>query len=317
MKIIIIGGSGHVGSYLVPRLVEMGHQVVNVCRGNRKPYINHSAWHHVETVVLDRGAEEKDCTFAEKIAALKPDVVIDMICFKLSSAEQLVSTLKGKIQHFLSTGTIWVHGHSTVVPTTEDLPRRPIDNYGIRKAEIEANLLGQARQDGFPATILHPGHIVGEGWEPLNPAGHFDVQVFETLAEGRPLALPNLGLETVHHVHADDVAMSFINAIGCWSGSVGESFHIVSPAAIPLRGYAERAASWFGTKAVLEFLPLKEWEKVVDPTQAESTKSHITHSPNCSIEKARQLIGYNPRYSSLEAVYESVQWLIANRRIRI
>lgn len=29
-RIVVIGGSGHVGSYLVPMLVELGHQVVNV-----------------------------------------------------------------------------------------------------------------------------------------------------------------------------------------------------------------------------------------------------------------------------------------------
>ncbi|GAG65857.1 unnamed protein product, partial [marine sediment metagenome] len=62
----------------------------------------------------------------------------------------------------------------------------------------------------FPATVLHPGHIVGEGWAPLNPAGHFNPEVFTKLARGRELVLPNLGLETVHHVHADDVAQVFI-----------------------------------------------------------------------------------------------------------
>ena len=29
MRVVIIGGSGHVGTYLVPRLVEAGHEVVN------------------------------------------------------------------------------------------------------------------------------------------------------------------------------------------------------------------------------------------------------------------------------------------------
>ena len=30
MRVVIIGGSGHVGTYLAPRLVEAGHEVVNV-----------------------------------------------------------------------------------------------------------------------------------------------------------------------------------------------------------------------------------------------------------------------------------------------
>jgi uncharacterized protein YbjT (DUF2867 family) len=32
MRIVIIGGTGHVGTYLVPRLVEAGHEVVCVSR---------------------------------------------------------------------------------------------------------------------------------------------------------------------------------------------------------------------------------------------------------------------------------------------
>src|SRR5690606_9863752 len=124
-------------------------------------------------------------------------------------------------------------------------PRKPFGDYGIRKAAIEAYLLDEARRSGFPATILHPGHIVGPGWAPLNPAGHFNVQVFARLARGEELLLPNLGLETVHHVHADDVAQAFMAALENWRYAVGESFHVVSPAALTLRGYAEAMAAWF------------------------------------------------------------------------
>jgi nucleoside-diphosphate-sugar epimerase len=53
-RIVIIGGSGHVGSYLVPRLVELGCGVVNVSRGTAKPYRPHHAWSKIENVTLDR-----------------------------------------------------------------------------------------------------------------------------------------------------------------------------------------------------------------------------------------------------------------------
>src|SRR6185369_6496323 len=100
-RIVVIGGSGHVGTYLVPRLVEAGHQVVNVSRGQRDAYQPNAAWQSVETVVLDREAEETAGTFGKKIAALKADIVIDMICFTLPSAQHLVEALRGKVSHFL------------------------------------------------------------------------------------------------------------------------------------------------------------------------------------------------------------------------
>jgi nucleoside-diphosphate-sugar epimerase len=196
-------------------------------------------------------------------------------------------------------------------------PRRPFGEYGIQKAAIEAYLLDEARRGRFPCTVLHPGHIVGPGWAPLNPAGHFNPQVFVTLGRGQPLALPNLGMETVHHVHAEDVAQSFWQAMAHWSTSVGESFHVVSPAALTLRGYAEAVASWFGQAAQLSYLPWEQWRATVSPDEAAATWDHIAHSPNCSIAKAQRLLDYRPRYSSLQSVRQAVEWLIEQKRIEI
>jgi nucleoside-diphosphate-sugar epimerase len=307
MRIVLLGGTGHIGTYLLPRLVTAGHEVIVVARGEQKPYRSHAGWESAQRVKIDRTAAERTGDFGQQIAALEGDIVIDLICFTLASATQLVEAIRGKIQHFLHCGTIWVHGPSVVVPVTEDQPRRPFGEYGMQKAAIEAYLLREARRNSFPATILHPGHIVGPGWNPLNPAGHFNPIVFKQLARGEQLCLPNLGLETVHHVHADDVAQAFCQAIIHRSTCLGESFHVVSPNAITLRGYAEQVAGWFGQKADLRFLPWDQWKDKVSKEEAAATWDHIAHSPSCSIAKAQRLIDYRPRYSSLEAVAEAIE----------
>jgi nucleoside-diphosphate-sugar epimerase len=306
MRIVVIGGTGHIGTYLIPRLVAARHEVILVSRGEREPYQSHPAWRSLRRIKIDREAAERSGSFGRQIAALNPDVVIDLICFTLQSAKQLVAALAGKVQQFLHCGTIWIHGPSVVVPTTEEQRRRPFGEYGVQKAAIESYLLEEARVHGFPVTILHPGHIVGPGWNPLNPAGHFNPAVFNILARGKQLALPNLGLETVHHVHADDVAQSFCQALLHRRTALGESFHVVSPAALTLRGYAEEIAAHFGREADLTFQPWEQWKETVSPEEAAATWDHIAHSPNCSIAKARRLIDYRPRYSSLEAVTEAI-----------
>ena len=317
MRVVVIGGKGHVGTYLIPRLVEAGHEVICVSRGRQEPYQPHAAWSQVKQVTIDRAAAEHDGTFGPQISALAGDVVIDMICFTLESARHLVEALRGGVQHFLHCGTIWIHGPTVLAPTTEEQPRRPFGEYGIQKAAVEAYLLDEARRGGFPATALHPGHIVGPGWNPLNPAGHFNPEVFTRLAHGEELSLPNLGMETVHHVHADDVAQAFMQAMTHWSTAVGESFHVVSPQALSLRGYAGNMAAWFGQPANLRYLPWQEWRTTVSPEEAQATWDHIAHSPNCSTAKAQRLIGYQPRYSSLQAVQEAVNWLIEHEVVRL
>ena len=296
-----------------------GHDVVSVSRGQRDLYQSDGAWDRVESVEVDREAAEERGEFGAAILETDPDVVVDLICFEPESAESLVESLRGEVQHLLHCGTVWVHGPSDVVPTTEDEPRtrRPLGEYGRKKAAIEAYLLDEARRNDIPATVLHPGHIVGPGWEPLDPAGNFDPAVFGRLARGEAVALPNFGLETVHHVHADDVAQAFQRAVENWSAAVGESFHITSPRALTLRGYAEAAAGWFGREANLTYLPFAEWAErpEYDDEDVEATEEYIRYSPNASIEKARDLLGYEPRYASLEATREAVEALVDEGRI--
>ena len=309
MRVAVIGGTGHIGSFLTPRLVEAGHSVLCVSRGLKEPYRKHQAWRAVERVVIDRVAEESAGSFGESIARLEAELVIDLTCYRLESAEQLVEALKGRVGHLLHCGTIWVHGPSVEVPTTEAVPRRPFGEYGIRKAAIEAYLLGKA-DSGLPVTILHPGHLVGPGWNPVNPAGNFNPEVFSMLLQGKKISLPNFGMETVHHVHADDVAVAFVCAMDRRNEARGQSFHVVSSAALTLRGYAEQIGDWFGRPAQLEFLPWVEWRKEVSEKDASVTWDHISHSPNCSIAKAQIRLGFVPRYTSMEAVRESVEWLM-------
>ena len=317
MRVVVIGGSGHVGTYLIPRMVEAGHEVIELSRGSREPYLPNPAWKYVSKIRVDREKEEVTGNFGQFVNKLNPDVVIDMICFNIKSATQLVEALKGNIRHFLSCGTIWVYGHSTEVPATEDQAKCPFGEYGIQKAEIEDYLLEEARINNFPATILRPGHIVGPGWIPVNPAGNLDPDVFSKLARGEEITLPNIGMETLHHVHAEDVAQIFTLAINNWKNSIGENFNAVSPKALTLRGYAEKVSSWFGKTAKISYLPWEDWCKSVPEEEAGLTWDHIAHSPNCSIEKAKHLLGYQPHYTSLQALQESVNWLVEHGTIKL
>ncbi len=170
----------------------------------------------MERVKLDRQSEEDSGTFGQRVAELKPDAVIDLTCYRLESARQLVEALRGTGAQLLHCGTIWVHGPAIESPITEEQQRRPFGDYGCRKAAIESYLLDESRR-GFPVAVLHPGHLVGPGWAPINPTGNFNFAVFADLARGNMVALPNLGNETVHHVHADDVAQALISPLCCTS----------------------------------------------------------------------------------------------------
>lgn len=317
MRAVVIGGTGHVGTFLVPRLIRENYEVVCIHRGGSKPYLPDPAWKKVQHVLMDRKAEDAAGTFGSNVSRLNPDIVIDMICFDVESARLLVEALRGKVRHFLSCGTVWVHGYPVTAPISEDLPRRPFGEYGIKKAQLEAYLIEEAQVRGFPATSVLPGHIVGPGWVPLDPLGTWSLDVYSKLARGEELLMPHQGLETVHHVHADDVAQAFMKAIANRNASVGESFHVVSPAAMTMRGYAESLAAWFGQPARLRFVPWEEYRASVPEEDARNTWAHLAHCSNYSIAKAQKVLGYQPRYSSLEGVCDSLNWLIEHGQLKM
>jgi len=131
MRVLVIGGTGHIGTYLVPRLVEAGHEVIVMSLGSREPYQPHPAWAQVDRITVDKTEMEKTGPFGGLVKEQKPDIVMDMLCYTVESAKHLVDTLRGSIEMLLHCGTIWVYGPSVRVPTTEETPRRPMEPYGI------------------------------------------------------------------------------------------------------------------------------------------------------------------------------------------
>ncbi|MHC8606767.1 NAD-dependent epimerase/dehydratase family protein [Paenarthrobacter ureafaciens] len=317
MKIVVIGGSGHIGSFLVPRLVRAGHEVNNVSRGHRKPYVDVPEWKDVRHVAADREQEDRSGTFGDLVAGLNADVVIDLVCFTLESAVGLVEKLRGATGHLLHCGSIWRCGPSRKVPIPEDADMPPIGEYGTRKDAIARMLKAETAGGGLATTSLHPGHIVGPGWQPIGPLGNLDPEVWYTLSAGHALKVPDGGTALMHHVHADDLAQAFQKAVEHRGAAAGEDFNIVAPSALSSRGFAEIAAGWFGREADLESITWDEFRASDTEGHAETSWQHLYRNHCFSIRKAESLIGYAPMYEPEEAIFESVQWLIDNEQLRV
>jgi nucleoside-diphosphate-sugar epimerase len=317
MRIVVIGGSGHIGTYLVPRLVRAGHEVISISRGTRSAYSEAPEWASVQQVVADRQAEDDAGTFGDRVTNLRPDVVIDLICFTLESATALVERLRGEVGHLLHCGSIWRYGHSHSVPILESTGTPPFGEYGIQKDAIARMLKAETASGGLVTTSLHPGHIVGVGWRPIGPLGNLDPAVWQTISNGQALQVPGLGAEMMHHVHADDVAQAFELAVAQRDAAAGEDFNVVSPAAITARGFAETAYGWFGQSAKIENVSWSEFRASTPAEHADASWEHLVRSHCCSISKAHDLLGYTPKYESMDAVLESVRWLIDQDELEV
>ena len=318
MRIVVIGGSGHVGSFLVPRLVRAGHQVVNLTRGAHAPYyVDDETWSEVEQIQVDRAAEDAAGTFGQRVAALKAEAVVDMICFTPDSADALVEAISGSTEHLIHCGTIWRYGASVKQPMREDDTSPPFGAYGTQKAAIAELLATETRSGGLVTTVLQPGHISGPGWPPIGPLGNLDPAVWYAVSAGQEITVPGIGAELLHHVHADDVAQAFQLAIEHRDAAAGESFNVVAPSALTARGFLAIAASWFGQTARTRSVSWAEFRSGTTGEYADSTWQHLSRSQYASIEKARTVLGYSPAFEPEAAALDGIRWLIDHNQLEV
>ncbi|MCZ6631805.1 MAG: NAD-dependent epimerase/dehydratase family protein, partial [bacterium] len=88
MKILVLGGTRFIGAFTVRRLVELGHRVTVFHRGKT----NSSILPDVEHVNGDRKNLD---TFRDTFKKMSPDVVLDMISFVQSDAQNFMTTFRG------------------------------------------------------------------------------------------------------------------------------------------------------------------------------------------------------------------------------
>ena len=317
MKVVVTGACGHIGTFLIPMLVKYGFEVVTVTRGISKPYVNDISFEKVQKVYLDR---EKELDFANKIAKLEPDIVVDLINFHIEDTQKMVEALKNtKLSHYLFCSSIWAHGRVEILPADPNsVTKQPLDDYGINKFKSEMYLKEQYRQNGFPSTVIMPGQISGGGWVIINPWGNTNTEVFEKIARGEEICLPNLGMETLHHVHGYDVAQMFFKAIIHREQALGQSFHAVAEESLTLYGYAKIMYEFYNKEPKIRFLDWEKWcEYEGNKDEIEHTYYHIARSGSYSTDNAKRLIDYRPKYTTREVVEEAVQSYIDRGVIKV
>lgn len=320
-KVAVIGGCGHIGSWLVPQLVKAGYETVSISRGISKPYKEDEAWNKVECIALDRN-KETDGAFERKIAALNADVVVDLINFRLDDVQAMRKALDGKVAQYIYCSSCWAEGRAEVLPFSPDnTVKEPLCEYGRQKYASEQYLLAEWKEHAFPVTVIMPGQISGAGWTIINPWGNRLMRCNEIIRGGGTLMLPNFGMETIHHVHAEDVARLFTLAIAHREKALGEKFYAVSGGSITLYGYAKLLYRHYGIEPKIDFMPWREWTEYVrqecvsnttrEEIEHQLTESylHLSRSGFFTTMKERDLLGYEPAHTNVETIIESVDYM--------
>ncbi|RDE14875.1 MAG: hypothetical protein C4K48_05455 [Candidatus Thorarchaeota archaeon] len=242
LRVLVLGGTGFLGSRIVTRLTSRGHEVTILTR--RTEAAEYFGSKGIKTIVGDL-VEPK--AFIDSISPQDCVVSVAMPLEFGRISKSKFTQIKERATKFVSTAltigkkldcsTILTLGtaYSTRPGQVAD-ESWPLVRTGLTRAGEEADvLIAEAKKEGQPLIIMLPGQIYG-------PGGQF-LKMYEMMKSGRS-GVFGRGDNHIPRVHVDDCAQAFVLAVE--KQPVGESFIIADDTPCTTREFTERMAECMG-----------------------------------------------------------------------
>jgi nucleoside-diphosphate-sugar epimerase len=301
MHVLVIGGTGLISTGITRGLVAAGHDVTCLTRGETTASLPSA----VEFVHADRNDHD---AFAEAVAPLDGDCVIDMVCFTPEQARHAVDTFADHVDQYVFCSTVDVyHRPPERNPVTESAARSPpVSEYGRQKAAAE-DVFFDAHGNAFATTVVRPWDTFGEGGAMRHTLGTGSYYV-DRIRKGKPVVVHGDGTSLFAPCHRDDVARAFVAAVGNHD-AYGEAYHVTGEEAITWNQYHRRVARALHAPAPdLVHVPTEQLFDAV-PDRTGMLADHFQYSVVFDNAKARRDLGFTYSISLEETVRRTVGWL--------
>lgn len=298
MKILIIGGTGHVGSHLTPILISQGHEVYIATRGNKK--INNEIFKEANFISCNANDEEN----LKKIAKTYSfDTVIDFP----GTAFTTWNVFKDKVSHIIACGSLWMFGRPTVVPTPELTQSEcPFEYYVTRYKQIKEMLMQSGESKAFFTAIMPP-NICGPGKIPLDTMGGRNIDVHRANMNGETVCLPDGPEALIAPCDAYDLATLFALAVNKREAAAGQIFNGGPAYALSSSQFVKTYEKIYNIKIPISYVSWEEYKTKINTNIGAWWHFYSDMCPD--ISKARKLLGYEPKYTPEQAMERAVEWM--------
>jgi nucleoside-diphosphate-sugar epimerase len=308
-RVVVTGAAGMLGDWLVRRLQRDGRLVhgIDVRRDPAGEVV------HAVADVRDEGAMARAVAGADAVvhcATALPSypakqihpVVVDGTRTVLTAAR---AAGVGRVVHISTTS---VYGLPQVVPTPEDHPLTPVDAYGTAKAAAE-EICKSFRTDGVCVPILRPKTFLGPG-----RMGLF-AMLFEWAEEGRNFPVLGRGDVKTQMCDVEDVVECVVAALTADPETANDTFNVAAAEFGTLREdfQAVLDAAGHGRRVVsIPAGPAVPVLRLLDRLGVSPVYRRLPHKlladSYVSIDKARQRLGYQPKYSNQDTLLRTFRW---------
>jgi nucleoside-diphosphate-sugar epimerase len=314
IKALVTGGAGYFGALLTRRLLERG---VSVRIFDLNPPID--AGFDVEFMqgdVRDLDALLAACQGVDVVfhnaahVAMANNKELFWSVNRDGTKNLLQAAARQAATKVIYTSSSAVYGVPESNPVTEEMAPIPVEEYGRAKLSGEAMCWDYARK-GLDVSIVRPCTMMGPG-----RLGIFQI-LFEWIFQGKNIPVFDGGKNIYQFVHGDDFAQLCIQASAARGADV---FNCGTDRFETMRELLERLCRHAGSGSRVKSLPMRPIMAVMKVASALSISPLVDYhalmygrSIYFDVAKAREKLGWTPRYSNKEMFVESYDWYLANR----
>jgi UDP-glucose 4-epimerase len=331
VRILVTGAAGFINGYLVPELLEAGHEVIGLDDFSKygrlaKSYDEHPRYRFVEGDAKDAGlmrALAADCDQVVAAAAMiggisyfhefAYDLLAENERILASTFDAAIAAHRaGRLSRIVVVSSSMVYESATVFPTPEGAQLTsppPISTYGFQKLASEFFANGAWEQYELPYTIVRPFNCVGIGERRALRdtdimSGNVKLAlshvvpdlVLKVLKGQDPLHILGDGSQVRHYTFGGDLAHGIRLAMES-EAAVNEDFNLSTAASTTVLELA--TAIWRKIHG-----PERELRFVCDPPFEHDVQLRVP-----DVRKARQVLGFESTTSLDSMLDEVIPWI--------
>jgi UDP-glucuronate 4-epimerase len=317
MAVLVTGGAGFIGSYLVERLLARGDEVVVLDDFN--DYYDPAVKERNLAAIVDRPglhlvhgdiADEAVVAYAFAVrpiravahlaarAGVRPSLCDPLLYERVNirgTLRLLEASRRAHVERFLFASSSSVYGLSAAVPFNEcDPADRPISPYAATKRTGEMICYTYQQLYGLPIACLRLFTVYGPRQRPDLAIHAFTHNIWN----GQPIRVFGDGTSARDYTFVTDIVDGFIAALDRPEPFAYEIFNLGNSHPVPLRTLIRLIEAALGRQAIIE------------PAPEQPGDVRLTYA---DISKAQRLLGYQPRVAIEEGIERFCSWYLRER----
>ncbi len=302
---LVTGGAGFIGSHIVDALLKEGHQVrvVDNFSTGKRENLEHVAKKIdlreisiTDQAALANAMQGVDYVFHLAAMASVPRSVKD----PLGSNEQnvtgtlnvLITARDAGVKRVVYSGSSSAYGNIDSEFKSEDMAPSPLSPYAVAKLAAENYCRAFTEVYGLETVTIRYFNVFGPRQDPLSAYAAVIPKFIVAMLDDQPPVVEGDGLQSRDFTYIDNVVRG--NFLACHTPDIaGETFNIACGGRISLLDMIDSLNRIMG--------------KNIKPVFTDPRPGDVKHS-RASIEKARQMLGYEPLVSFDEGLARTLAW---------